>query len=159
MAAPITLDASGRPVIEISPKSTTEHDLPDWKPGAEGKKPFTWRNTWPVQLAERAWHAANAPGDVGAGKFDTQPTTPGVWTDEDEARAQANAAEEYHRTMDLAQLGTRTTPGSNPVGVPGYEATGADKLFGTKQLFQPLRGAGPAVPTPGQAALRLLPKG
>src|SRR5271154_5153639 len=92
-----TIDPQGR--INIYRKDLSEKDLPEWTPAVSEAtgKPFTWRDTWPVQLATRAWHAANLPGDITSGKFDTQPSTPGMLSDEDVAKAQMNSAEEFHR--------------------------------------------------------------
>ena len=90
-ATPVHIDAqTGHPVVSAA-------------------RPFTWRDTWPVRMAKDLYSAVQLPGDVAAGKATVQPTTPGVWTDEDEARQQMQDAETFHRTMDLAGMGARPT--------------------------------------------------
>lgn len=44
------------------------------------------------------------PGDVAAGKFNTTPSTPGMWSDEDEARAQLNDRQALARAVDLGGM-------------------------------------------------------
>lgn len=46
--------------------------------------------------------AVTLPGDVVQGRFNTAPSEPGMWSDEDEARAQLNDREALNRTADLA---------------------------------------------------------
>lgn len=58
--------------------------------------------TWPAQMARSAYNAVRLPGDVAQGRFNTVPSQPGIWSDEDEARAQFNDREAMNRAVDLA---------------------------------------------------------
>lgn len=68
------------------------------------------------------------PGDVATGKFTTTPTTPGVWSDEDEARALINAGIAEGRAVDLAG----NVMGSTIPAVASHVAQ-----VGTKGLLNP----------------------
>ena len=54
------------------------------------------------KIAENIVQPFLLPGDVYAGKFDTKPSVPGQWSDEDEARAQLNEKALIERAADLA---------------------------------------------------------
>jgi hypothetical protein len=56
--------------------------------------------------------ALSLPGEVAAGKFETKPETPGVLSDVDQARAQANEATLGKRTMELATMASPISAGS-----------------------------------------------
>lgn len=79
-------------------------------------------------VATSIGNALALPGDVAAGKFVTQPTTPGMWSDEDEARAQLNDREALARVTDLGG----TVMGSTIPAVVGHVAR-----HGTKALTKP----------------------
>lgn len=59
-------------------------------------------DTWPAKAAKEAWDAARLPGDVATGRFATSSTSPGQWSDEDEARAQINQSNIYNRSASAA---------------------------------------------------------
>ncbi len=85
---------------------------------SQGQQSFGQKleQTWPVQLAERVYRSLTLPGDVATGKTAIQPTTPGMWSDEDEARLQATNAAITGRAKDLAQLVTPVSPAAR-IGV------------------------------------------
>jgi hypothetical protein len=58
--------------------------------------------TWPVKAAQSLYSAATLPGDVATGAANVAPTTPGTWSDEDEAKLQLNNAGLVDRTSALA---------------------------------------------------------
>lgn len=63
-------------------------------------------NTWPAQMAKSALNAAALPGQVAGGVMEVRPSQPGMWSDVDEARSQANQQTMRERTTDLAGLVT-----------------------------------------------------
>jgi hypothetical protein len=60
--------------------------------------------TWPARAAQTGLEALMLPGQVAGGVMDTKPQTPGMWSDEDEARSQATADTMRSRAGDLAGL-------------------------------------------------------
>lgn len=86
------------------------------------KKKFGMEDTWPVKMLKSAIGGASAIGDVATGKDVVQPSTPGLWSDEDEARQQATNSNIANRTTDLATFaapaGVATRAGIGAAGVP-----------------------------------------
>ena len=78
--------------------------------------------TWPAQLAKSVYGAVTAPGDVFTGKANVAPSTPGQWSDEDEARLQMTNQSIADRTSDLAKIATPISAaaraGEGILGVP-----------------------------------------
>jgi len=60
--------------------------------------------TWPVRAARGAFDAIMLPGQVASGQLATQPSQPGMWSDEDEARSQMTQRGIGNRAADLAGL-------------------------------------------------------
>jgi hypothetical protein len=56
---------------------------------------------WPEKMARSG---ASLPGDVAENKFTRQPTTPGAWSDEDEAAQQIMDRDRMERVGDLANF-------------------------------------------------------
>lgn len=65
--------------------------------------------TWPEKMIRSG---ASLPGDVAAGKFDTQPAVPGQWSDEDEARRDLDQQELLARAQDTAGMAGGTAFGA-----------------------------------------------
>ncbi len=70
------------------------------------------------------------PGEVASGKFNVQPSTPGMWSDEDEARQQIMERQKVERAVGLAVLAT-PLPAAMRAGervIPGVaKATAVEK--------------------------------
>lgn len=75
--------------------------------------------TWPAQMAKSAYDAARLPGDVARGIMGTEPAVPGMWSDEDESRAQATGRTAVDRAADLAGLVMGGTYAGAPRGAVG----------------------------------------
>jgi hypothetical protein len=60
--------------------------------------------TWPAKAARSAFDALMLPGQVAGGAMAVQPSQPGMWSDVDEARTQANQQTMMGRANDLAGL-------------------------------------------------------
>lgn len=75
--------------------------------------------TWPAQMAKSAVQAALLPGQVAGGVMNTQPSQPGMWSDEDEARAQLTNATMMDRATDLGGMVMGGTSFSAPRGAIG----------------------------------------
>lgn len=58
------------PAVDPTKPATASLGLPDGFALDAPHKPFTWRDTWPVKLAESAFNAAKLPGDVYGGRVD-----------------------------------------------------------------------------------------
>lgn len=58
--------------------------------------------TWPAQMGTGAYHGAKVFGQGLAGELNVKPTTPGMWSDEDEARQQLTNEETHKRINDVA---------------------------------------------------------
>ena len=96
------------------------------RPRGPGEPPRWVAETLPVRLAKGlilgAIQAVKTPGDVAAGKFDVKPSTPGVWSEADEARLQMANATALNRAFDLAGLMT-LRPAGGPRGAIGMGPT------------------------------------
>lgn len=88
-------------------------------------------DTWLGGLAK----SMLAPGRAATGQYDTQPATPGIWTDEDEARSQLNNQAMYDQAGDLANLAVTG-------GLPSVALHGAEALAANKSTFGSFAGAG-----------------
>lgn len=60
--------------------------------------------TWPAKAAKSAFEALMTPGQVASGQLATQPSVPGMWSDEDESRSQLTQQGIGNRATDLAGL-------------------------------------------------------
>lgn len=57
--------------------------------------------TWPAKMGQGILDAVQLPGQVAGGLLATQPSQPGMWSDEDEARSQATQGTMMNRAADL----------------------------------------------------------
>lgn len=89
------------------------------------------QETWPAKAAESAYDAALLPGQMASGMLATQPTVPGTWSDEDEARQQATQKTAMSRANDLAGL---AMTGGIPSGSPGVSLTSGVNLYPPKAV-------------------------
>lgn len=60
--------------------------------------------TWPAKMGQGILDAAQLPGQVAGGLLATQPSQPGMWSDEDEARQQATQGTMMNRAADLGGM-------------------------------------------------------
>lgn len=77
--------------------------------------------TWPAELAKSIYGAFSLPGQVAGGILNVQPSQPGMWSDEDEARQQATQQTMMNRAADLGGL---VTGGSYAAAPAMKDATG-----------------------------------
>lgn len=114
--------------------------------------------TWPAKMAHSALQALMLPGQVASGELATQPTTPGMWSDVDEARSELTQGGIVNRASDLAGLlmgGSYAAPAvANSVGM-GVRSLPADNYLTplskyTDKLYRE---------TSPEAALEVLPSG
>lgn len=84
--------------------------------------PSLWdklKQTWPARMAQEGLAAIQLPGDVAANKFTQQPSTLGMWSDEDEAAQQAMDRQRIERTADLAGMLMGGSYNAAPAGSVG----------------------------------------
>lgn len=84
--------------------------------------------TWPAKAAQDAYHAVQLPGQVASGQTVTQPTTPGMWSDEDEARQQATQGATVNKAAEMAHL---LAGGGMPMAKAGSAGIFGGKLAAT----------------------------
>ena len=75
--------------------------------GTSGPRYQTWPEKAVRGLIGDAKDSATIPGDVAGGKTAIQPSTPGMWSDEDEARQQLTDAETVKRKIGRASCRER----------------------------------------------------
>lgn len=85
------------------------------KPAAEPHK-FGWSDTWPARIAKSIASDVTLPRDVATHVYDTEPSVPGMWSDEDELRRQLNESHAMRRVGGLMLLGT-PLPAASRAGV------------------------------------------
>jgi GNAT superfamily N-acetyltransferase len=83
--------------------------------------------TWPAKAAKSALEALMLPGQVAGGQLATQPSTPGMWSDEDESRSQLTQQGIGNRSTDLAGL---LMGGGYPMAQTGALGMAGGKLPG-----------------------------
>jgi hypothetical protein len=91
-------------------------------------------DTWPAKMARSAFEALMLPGQVAGGQLATQPSQPGMWSDEDESRAQLTQRGIGNRAADLAGL---VIGGGYPMAQSGALGMAGGNIMGKtpKELY------------------------